>query len=326
MKSSRMPVRFLTILVLLVGACATPSPRSVTITPGEGGGPRILCVCAHPDDETTFAATLYKISTFLDGACDLVTITNGEGGFKYSTLAEGLYGLELTDEAVGRAHLPAIRERELVEGLRYLGLRRLYLLDETDHRYSQDPLEVLGPEAEVWDLAEVRADLDRILARGRYDLVLTLAPTPTTHGHHQAATLLALEAVARLPEEQRPDVLAARTREEGDGAGELAPLPGFPTTELLPGSFTFDRTQAFGHRDRLDYRIVVDWVIAAHKSQGTMQTFMRRGTAEEFRVFALSPPGALERTGELFERLERPQFPVRSYGESAGTNAGSGAR
>ena len=60
-------------------------------------------VAPHPDDEIAFAGALYKTSTLLDGRCDVAGITNGEGGFKYSTLAERIYGLELTDEVRTRA-------------------------------------------------------------------------------------------------------------------------------------------------------------------------------------------------------------------------------
>jgi len=41
-------------------------------------------------------------------------ITNGEGGYRYSLLAEPVYGVALTDEAVGRAALPEIRKRGLL--------------------------------------------------------------------------------------------------------------------------------------------------------------------------------------------------------------------
>src|SRR5688500_8309755 len=71
---------------------------------------RVLIVTAHPDDDVTFAATVYKITHDLHGLVDLALITNGEGGYKYSTLGETIYGLELTDERVGRAHLPTIRK------------------------------------------------------------------------------------------------------------------------------------------------------------------------------------------------------------------------
>ena len=52
----------------------------------------------------------------MKGSVDLALITNGEGGYKYSTLAEDIYGLELTDEEVGRKYLPDIRKKELEAG------------------------------------------------------------------------------------------------------------------------------------------------------------------------------------------------------------------
>jgi len=57
--------------------------------------PKVLAVVAHPDDETQFAATLYKISHEMGGTVDVVMITNGEGGYKYSTLAEPIYHREV---------------------------------------------------------------------------------------------------------------------------------------------------------------------------------------------------------------------------------------
>ena len=71
--------------------------------------PHVLIVTAHPDDEISCSATVYKITHELKGVVDLALITNGEGGYKYSTLAEAYYNLELTDEKVGRENLPRIR-------------------------------------------------------------------------------------------------------------------------------------------------------------------------------------------------------------------------
>ena len=290
------------------------------------GGPTVLAIFAHPDDETTVAGALYKTSTLLGGPCDLVVITNGEGGFKYATLAERLYGLELTDEVVGRAELPAIRRAELEAAGELVGLRRIVFLGERDHRYTTDPWEVLDPAAGVWDLPRIEGELSELLRAGSYDFVLTMAPSTETHGHHQAAMVLAARAVAALPPEHRPVLLGAALEdaERGPPARPSA-LPGFPETAVAAGGpFVFDRTQRFGHRDALDYRIVVNWVIAAHKSQGTMQLAMNRGLAEHYFPYAVSPPDASERCARWFAALAAPQFPARDYGESAGTNAGAG--
>ncbi len=307
--------------LLLCAACAAPSRIDVErVTAVRGDGPRVLAVLAHPDDESAFAATLYKIATHLGGACDAVVVTNGEGGFKYSTLAEPLYGLELSDEATGRRHLPAIRRAEMLEGARILGLREVWFLGQTDHRYTQNADEVLGADADVWDVAFVERTLERLLARGGYDFVFTLVPSAATHGHHKAATILALRAAARLPARKRPVVLAGGGADEPD-APRAPPLSGHPLTATSDEVFVFDRTQPLGHRGRLDYRIVVNWLIAAHKSQGTMQLAVNGSRYERFFLYELNGPGAAAKARALFEALREEQFPVRDYGASAGTNA-----
>jgi LmbE family N-acetylglucosaminyl deacetylase len=305
---------------ILACACSTPAGSArVPITElSEVDGPSVLCIVAHPDDETVFAATLYKTATHLGGACDILLITNGEGGFKYSTLAERIYSLELTDEAVGRAHLPQIRRAEFLEGCAFLGVRDALFLNQRDHRYSQDPAEVLAHDAGVWNLMAIELALDRLLREGSYDFVLTHLPTPTTHGHHQAATLLALRAVNRMLPSARPVVLGATT----DTAATFTHLPGHPESQILPGPVhEFDRTQPFGHRGKLDYRIVVNWVIAAHKSQGTMQLAMSRGERERYFVFDTGTADAHSKAAAWFQTLTEPQFPQKTYGASAGTNA-----
>ena len=92
--------------------------------------PRALIVVAHPDDESCFAATVYEITHNLGGTVDQLVITNGEGGYRYSLLAESFYGVALTDEAVGRAALPEIRKRESLEAGRILGIANHFFLDQ----------------------------------------------------------------------------------------------------------------------------------------------------------------------------------------------------
>src|ERR1700719_318819 len=104
-------------------------------------GPHVLVVTAHPDDETAMAATIYKITHELNGVADQCVITNGEGGYKYSTLAEAYYGLELTDETVGRANLPRIRKQELMNAGKIIGTHNIFFLDQKDAHYGLDEKE-----------------------------------------------------------------------------------------------------------------------------------------------------------------------------------------
>ena len=313
------------VVVSSVAAAGWEAPVEVVdVTPMAAvEGPKVLAIVAHPDDETAFAGAMFKIRTHLGGACDILQITNGEGGFKYSSLGERVYGLELTEEAIGRKHLPSIRRREFLAGVGWIELRRAYFLNQTDNRYSRDPWEVMDPAAGVWDLDLIARSIDRVLAEGDYDFVFVHRPVPTTHGHHQAASILALQAVERMAPEARPVVLAARTVQADQEREEaFIGLPDFPITSADPKgpTFDFDRRQGFGFKSRLDYGIVVNWLIAEHKSQGTMQLYMGRGDRERYSLFHLAPADAVARTRALFDRLAEPQFPGKTYGESAGTN------
>lgn len=313
---------WIALALALVAACAAPdaapAPSPARARPERPGAPRILGVVAHPDDEIAFGGLLYKAATHLGARCDLVVITNGEAGFKYATLAEAMYSAELTDEAVGRARLPQIRKRELLESAGYLGVNGVRFLDEQDHRYTTDIDEVLGPNAKVWDLPRVRRELDSVLEAGRYDFVVGLRPREQTHAHHKAATLLATEAVLHQPVERRPVMLVVGVTEHA----KATPLE-FAANDggLVVGPFVFDRTQKFGHQEKLDYRVVINWAIAAHKTQGTMQLFAGRGEREEYFLFGEQRLEGARKAAELFERLREPQYPGKLYDESAGVGA-----
>ena len=269
-------------------------------------GPKILLVTAHPDDDALFSGTIYKVTHSLGGVVDLALMTNGEGGFKYSILAEPIYGLKLTDEAVGRAYLPAIRKKELMAGGAIVGFRNYFFFDQVDGGYTRDVASILG--GKEWDFPYIRKHLADILNAGHYDFVFVMLPTPETHAHHASAAILGLEAVAALPAAERPIVLAASPR-------PLPPLPtppppftgleAYPVTKVAKGapSFVFDRTQKFGYDNRLDYTIIANWVIAEHKSQGTMQLLVGKQTHEDYWYFDLNPEEGRARTQAFFDRL-----------------------
>ena len=82
---------------------------------------KLLIVAAHPDDEYAFAATTYRLTHELGWIADHVVITNGEAGYRYSALAEAVYGVGLTGESEGRSRLPAIRKRETLAAGKVLG-------------------------------------------------------------------------------------------------------------------------------------------------------------------------------------------------------------
>ena len=241
---------------------------------------RILIVVAHPDDEYAFAATTYRLVRESGWTADQVVITNGEAGFRYAGLAGIFYGSALADEADGRRRLPAVRKEETLRAGRILGIRRHYFLEQRDLGFDRD---AALADSSNWDRPKVLSFLGELMLRERYDVVFTLLPTPETHGHHRAAAALALEAVSELPPGRRPVVLGVQARPKASLPIRFSGLEGTPLTRTTAADpvLSFDRTTAFGYRRALDYRIVVNWVIAEHKSQGLFQMDSGRDELEQ---------------------------------------------
>ena len=263
-----------------------------------------LAVVAHPDDEYAFAGTLYRLIHEQGWAADQVVITNGEAGYRYSTLAEAFYGVPLTAEADGRARLPAIRQEETRRAGKVLGIRRHYFLDQKALGFATD---AATADASNWDRPALLAFLTDLLGRERYDVVFTLLPTEQTHGHHRAATLLALEAVSRLPSNRRPLVFGADAQDKMEAPVRFAGLRDNPLSATVSPDpvLVFDRTQRFGYHNALNYQIVVNWVIAEHKSQGLFQMDAGRHALEDFWLFQGGAEG-IDLLNELRNRLGAP--------------------
>jgi len=266
---------------------------------------RALLIVAHPDDEYEMAGTIYKITTELSGVVDQVIITDGEGGYRYSSLGARYYGVDLTNEATGRAKLPHIREEEARRAGRILGIAHQWFLNERDDHFTLSADEAL----KSWRTQRVLRELNERLAQGHYDAVFVVLPTEDTHGEHKAASILALQAVQSIPANERPAVLGAQAGP--DNSASYTTLTAYPiaaATSYAP-QFHFDRDVHFGFRNSLSYQIIVDWVIAEHKSQGLFQTKCGQDRFENFWTFALSGGSALKRTDAIFETISRQSQP-----------------
>ena len=293
--ASRIPTRK---EFLLRVAGMTVAPATLAAQPS-AAAPKVLIVVAHPDDEYAFAATVYRITKELGGSVDQLVLTNGEGGFRYSRLAEAYYGLPLTREEIGRSRLPAIRKDETLRAGRILGIRHHWFLDQKDARFTLD-----GDEAfkGIWDVNSIRDRVAGLCKSERYDFILALLPTRETHGHHQAAALLVLQTISKLEPNVRPVVLGSEPSDES--------LPEFERRSDIPLMRLADapvhrvsRVDSFGPGGSLNYNIIVNWVIAEHKSQGLFQTEYGKHSHENFWVFDTKTPDAATRANALFERL-----------------------
>ncbi len=250
----------------------------------------VLLVVAHPDDEYYFAATVYRIAVQLHGNVDELVITNGEGGYRYSTLAEPYYAKALTKEAVGRKELPALRREETLNAGKVLGIRDHYFLDQKDEAFTTDPREGL---AHLWDTGFVVNTITDLIHGKKYRYVFTVLPRASTHGHHQAATVLAELAIQSLPAEMKPVLLGFDT----DGSNyQGTPFGSERQQWPSANAFAFNRDATFGFHSALSYQIIVNWMIAEHKSQGLLQTMCGKDAKE----YAWVGSGDPQRAAALF--------------------------
>ena len=277
---------------------SSPPPPPLPLPP-----PKVLIVVAHPDDDCGFGGLVYRLAHNLGAQVDLAVITDGAGGYRYSAVADFLYGVDLTNESVARdGSLRAIRQREEREGARYLGIRsNISFLGEYD-AFTTNATEALS----WWRVERVRAELRALLDRTTYDFVLTMLPGEgEEHGEHKAATILALEVATAHA--SAPVVLG------GPDLVSYTPLADYPITRAPAApAFALNRSRSFGFRGSLDYRMVVAWAMAAHKSQGgeAMELPSQRPLAalEHYWLFDANPAGAAERASELFTRVESAPF------------------
>ena len=265
--------------------------------------PHVLVVIAHPDDESILAVTLYKIAKEHNGTVDLFVITNGEAGFKYSTLAESYYHCKLTDEKDARKRLPAIRRQELEKAGYILGISHYFFANQRDHKYCTNEREPLDS---CWDLPATRSKLNKVLKEGQYDFVFCLLPDTAEHGAHKAATLLALQQVAKLPARRRPVILGVHTRNQADSEFLFRGYSNYASTKTATDTamFTIDRTATFSYNNKLNYKVIANWEIAEHKSQGATQMTMNQGDLEQFWYFAQENVNGIQRARHLFRSLQ----------------------
>lgn len=272
-------------------------------------GPKVLVVTAHPDDETGFSVSLFKITHELKGIVDMAVMTDGGGGFADSQLGAMYYGLNLTDSLVARTHLPLIRKQEILDAAKIMGLRNIYFMEQPDDWYTLDPTPYIS--GKNWDIPFIEKRLDLILAERQYDYVITMLPHAGQHGHHKTAVLMALRAVQRFKGPHKPIIIAGSPLSANSKPVEFNMLEGFPETKIKSNTptFTLNRAFRFKENDKVSYKIVADWVIAAYKSQGAIQeNGIHKTDFEVYRYFDINDSKGIKQVQDLFQQLANSGF------------------
>lgn len=199
---------------------------------------RVLHIAAHPDDENTLQITYLARARHYQTA--YLSITRGDGG-------QNEIGPEFD------AELGLARTQELLEA-RKDDRGRQYFTRALDFGFSKDYAETLR----VWDRQAILGDVVRVIRTFRPDVITTaFSPIPsTTHGHHTASAVLALEAfkIAGNPQaypEQLADGLTpwqpTRIFTGAGGGGRGGPVPTTPDIVRLEVSGVDEVTgEAYG--------------------------------------------------------------------------------
>jgi len=136
----------------------------------------VLYIAAHPDDENTAFLTYCTYSRKL--RTGYLALTRGDGG-------QNLIGDEQGDL------LGVIRTQELLQARNIDGAEQFFTR-AVDFGYSKTPEETF----KKWGKQEILSDVVWVMRKFRPDVIVTRFPPDgiTTHGHHTASAILALEA------------------------------------------------------------------------------------------------------------------------------------
>ncbi len=137
----------------------------------------VLYVAAHPDDENTHLISYFANDVHARTA--YISLTRGDGG-------QNLIGPEL------RELLGVIRTQELIQARKIDGGIQFFSR-ANDFGYSKHPDETF----EIWDKEQVLSDLVYVIRQFQPDVIINRfdhRSPGTTHGHHTASAMLAVEA------------------------------------------------------------------------------------------------------------------------------------
>ncbi|SRR5579883_1311514 len=236
--------------------------------------PGLLLIYAHPDDETFFAAGVIAKYSAAGVPVTLICATRGERGN--------------TSNLCSMEALPRVREGELRQAGRILGIGEIEMLSYEDQKLSAAPVD------------EIRRSITAAVRRHRPEIVITFDPEGANrHGDHIAISRFAADAVSAAAD--------ARWYPETGGAHSVkrvlwqAPIP----------PFELGRTKDLALRPGIDilvdiseFREKKQAALRAHRTQfaGLNRLFSTEG-ALSFEAFRIGEGARPQRApaGDLFD-------------------------
>ena len=109
-----------------------------------------------------------------------------------------------------------------------------------------------------------------------------------------------------MPIGNKPIVLGAQTRNKTDSVFKFAQYADFKQTHTLSDTpnFMINRLAAFSYKNRVNYKVISNWEIAEHKSQGATQMTMNNGDYEEFWFFKMNGAAGMQKCAGRFSNLK----------------------
>jgi len=209
----RSAVTLLVTLGLVFGTLIGPvtarqaTPEASPVADVEPGGTvdlDVLFIGAHPDDEAFGLAAYGQWNEYAGVETGVITVTRGEGG----------------GNAVGTEEGPALgllREDEERRAVGTAGIEHIFNLDKVDFYYT-----VSAPLTEqVWDYEDTLDRVVRVIRATQPEVIITMNPAPPTHGHHQVAARLAVDAFYAAAD---PEAFPAQIDDEGYSAWSVSSI------------------------------------------------------------------------------------------------------
>lgn len=252
---------------------------------------RLMCVTAHPDDESgAFGGTLKLYHDRGVETC-VLCLTPGQAGRHR--------GMAKNDQ-----ELAALRRKEFAAAANILQVTRAIVLDYADGQLHR------------LDLYSVVCEVTRQIRQFRPQVLLTFGSegAVTAHSDHSMASVYATLAYQwagradRFQDQFKDGLPAHRTQKLYYGTadfmlGERQPVSLAPiTAEIEVGAYVETRAAAF----------------RAHVSQGPLfelfeQNVRQRGTKEFYHLAARTTPGPIEHETDLFAGVEASESTEQGF-------------